>query len=183
MLNCPRCGLTNRPYEIGCSHCRTPLQDRDAAEAKRREWDALPAKLRAEQEQAFDRMRAGTEAHLRWLRSNRLTHATLGALLVCLPMNLAVFFASYWSLPIDVLIGAAAAFGLNRLGGGAWHGFGLFIGASILSLVLRLPLINVGAYLAGYWFFTCFAVLAVTGGGYLMGLKLASEHHDHAVVG
>ncbi len=183
MLNCARCGLTNRPYEVSCSHCRTPLQEKDAADAKRREWDALPAKLRDEQEQAFDRMRAGTEAHLRWLRSHRRSHAILGALLVCLPMNLAVFFASYWSLPIDLLLGAAAAFALNRLGGGPWHGFGLFIGAAVLSVLLRLPLINVEAYLRGFWFFTCFAVLAVTAGGYLMGMKLDAEHQDHAVAG
>jgi hypothetical protein len=183
MLNCQRCGLTNRPYDVACSHCRSPLQDRESAEAKRREWDALPGKLRQEQEQAFDRMRAGTEAHLRWLRSHRVAHAALGGLLVCVPMNLSVFFASYWSLPIDLLVGAAAAIALNRLGGGAWHGLGLFSGAAVLSVFLRLPLINVHAYLEGYWFFTCFAVLAVAGGGYAMGLKLDLEHHEHAVAG
>jgi hypothetical protein len=183
MLNCRRCGLTNRPYETACAHCRTPLQDRDAAEAKRREWGALPAKLREEQEQAFDRMRAGTESHLRWLQSHRLAHAILGALLVCFPMNLAAFFASAWSLPIDLAIGAAAAVSLNLLRGGSWHGLGLFTGAAILSVVLRLPFLNVAAYLDGYWFFTCFALLPVCVGGYLMGMKLDYEHRDHAVTG
>jgi hypothetical protein len=128
-------------------------------------------------------MRAGTESHLRWLRRHRLLHALLGALLLSVPMNLAVFFASRWSVAIDLLVGAAAALALNRLRGGSWHGFGLFGGAAVLSVLLRLPFINVEAYLTGFWFFTCFSVLAVTVGGYLMGMKLDLEHLDHAVTG
>ena len=183
MLNCPRCGLTNRPYDASCSQCRTALQDPSAARAKRLEWDALPPRLREEQELAFDRMKAGTEEHLRWLQRNRLTHVVLGALLVCLPMNMAVFFAAPWSVPVDLAIGAVAALVLNRSRGGSWIGFALFVGAGILSMILRAPLINMEAYLQGYWFFTAFAMFAIAGCGYLMGMKLDAEHHDHAVAG
>jgi hypothetical protein len=159
------------------------LQDREAADAKRREWDALSPKLRQEQEREFDRMKQSTEEHLRWLRSNRLAHAILGGLLVMLPMNLSVGFASIPSLPVDAILGAAGGLYLNRLRGGAWHGFGLFVGTAVLSMILRLPFLNVAEYLKGYWFFTCFAMLSVSGGGYLMGMKLEYEHRDHFVTG
>jgi len=183
MLNCNACGLTNRPYDADCAQCRAPLQDRAAADAKRREWDALSPNLREEQERVFDKMRDSTEAHLLWLRKHRTTHAVLGGLLVSLLMNLSVGFASIPSIPVDLILGAAVALYLNRLRGGAWQGFGLFLGAAVLSLILMLPFINIEVYLTGYWFFTCFAVLAVSGGGYFMGMKLDSEHHDHFVTG
>jgi len=81
MLNCPKCGLTNRPYEVACAECAAPLQELAAAEGRRREWDALPARLREEQERAYDQMREGTERHLQWLRRNRAAHAVLGSTL------------------------------------------------------------------------------------------------------
>ena len=183
MLNCPTCGLTNRPYEVACAECAAPLQELAAAEGRRREWDALPARLREEQERAYDQMREGTERHLQWLRRNRAAHAALGGLLVSVCMNLSVGFASIPSLPIDLVLGAAAALYLNRLRGGAWHGLGLFVGAAVLSVILRLPFLNVTEYLKGFWFLTCFAVLAVAGGGYFMGMKLDFEHRDHFVTG
>jgi len=49
--------MTNRPYDAVCGLCGKPVQDQAAADAKRREWDALPPLLREEQEQAFDRMK------------------------------------------------------------------------------------------------------------------------------
>src|SRR5207253_203037 len=107
----------------------------------------------------------------------------LGALLVALPMNLSVFFASLWSLPIDAGLGAAAGLWLNGRRGGPWEGLGFFTAAAVLSVILRLPFINVAAYLSGFWFFTCFAVMAVSGGGYAMGMKLDYEHRDHFVTG
>jgi len=183
MLNCGGCGLTNVPYETKCVSCSAPLQDAAAAGAKRREWDALPPKLREEQEQAFVRMRASVEEHWRWLRRYRLVHAICGAALVNMLMNGSVFFASPWSIPIDLALGAAAALALNRLRGGSWHGAGLFAGASIASVILRIPFLNMGAYLQGYWFFTCFAVFLVVIGGYFMGMKLDYDHRDHFVTG
>jgi hypothetical protein len=95
----------------------------------------------------------------------------------------AVYFASPWSLPIDLALGAAAASALNRMRGGSWIGFGLFVGAAVLSVILRAPFINMEAYLTGFWFFTCFAVMAVAGSGYVMGMKLDREHHEHFVTG
>lgn len=183
MLNCGGCGLTNVPYEAACVSCKTPLQDAAAADARRREWDALPPRLREEQEQAFVRMRASVEEHRRWLRRYRLVHAICGAALVNLLMNGSVFFASPWSIPIDLALGAAAALMLNRLRGGAWHGAAIFAGAAGASVVLRVPFLDMGAYLLGSWLITCFAVFLVVIGGYLMGMKLDYDHRDHFVTG
>jgi hypothetical protein len=183
MLNCPHCGLTNRPYDSDCTLCRKPIQDVDAADARRREWDALPAALREEQEKAFDRMRAGTEGHRLWLKRHRLTHSIIGAALVNMLMNGSVFFASPWSIPVDLAIGAAAAFQLNRMRGGSWAGAGLFVAAALLSVLLRAPFLNMELYLNGYWFFTCFAVFLLSIAGYFMGMKLDYEHLDHSVTG
>ena len=183
MLNCSGCGLTNVPYETACVSCRAPLQDADTAAAKRAEWDALSPRLREEQEQAFVKMRESIEEHWRWLRRYRLVHAVCGAALVNLLMNGSVFFASPWSIPIDLALGAAAALALNRLRGGAWHGAGLFAGAAVASVILRIPFLNTGVYLQGYWFATCFALFFVVIGGYVMGLKLDGDHRDHFVTG
>jgi hypothetical protein len=183
MLNCTNCGLTNVPYETACVSCRAPLQDAGAADAKRREWDALPPGLREEQEQAFVKMRASLEEHWRWLRRYRLVHAICGAALVNMLMNGSVLFASPWSIPVDLALGAAAALVLNRLRGGAWQGAGLFAGAAVASVVLRAPLLNRSAYLEGPWLFTCFALLLVVIGGYFMGMKLEYDHGDHFVTG
>src|SRR6187549_3800933 len=101
MLNCPRCGVTNLPYAIDCIVCNRTVQDKADAEAKRMEWDALSPALREEQEKAFDRMRESVLNHVRWLRKHRTTHALIGALVVCLLMNMAVFFALGWPLAID----------------------------------------------------------------------------------
>jgi hypothetical protein len=184
MLNCPGCGLTNRPYDLACSLCRTILQDRGAAEEKRHEWDALSPRLREEQERVFDRMRGATEQYLRWLRSHRRSHAILGALLVFVPMNMAVFFSIRWSFPADLLLGAAAGLLLNRYRGGAWHGAGLFLAAAILSILFRLLFItNKEFYFEILWLMTALAICCVTGFGYYMGLKLAMEHVDHTTTG
>ena len=183
MLNCGGCGLTNVPYETTCVSCRTPLQEQAAADAKRREWDALPPRIREEQEQAFVRMRESVEEHGRWLRRNRLSHAVIGAAIVNMLMNGSVLFASPWSIPIDLALGAGAALFLNRLRGGMWNGAGLFAGAAVVSVVLRAPFLDMGVYLTGFWLITCFAVLLVVIAGYLMGMKLEQVHHDHFVTG
>jgi hypothetical protein len=181
MLNCPFCGLTNRPYETQCVTCGKAIQEPAAAEAKRREWDALPSKLREEQERAFDRMQAGTEGHRLWLRRHRVGHAILGGVLVSLPMNGSVFFASPWSIPIDLAIGAVAALLLNRMRGGCWNGTGLFVGAAVLSIVLRAPFLNMEGYLRGGWLLTCFALFFLAVSGYIMGLTMDYTHRDHWV--
>jgi hypothetical protein len=183
MLNCTGCGLTNVPYETACVSCGAALQDAAAARARRLEWEALPPRLREEQEQAFVRMRASVEEHWRWLRRYRLAHAIIGAGVVNMLMNGSVFFASPWSIPIDLALGASAALVLNRLRGGAWAGAGIFAGASVLSVLLRIPFLSMGEYLAGAWFFTCFGVFLVVIAGYLMGLKLDYDHRDHFVTG
>jgi len=173
--------MTNRPYETSCALCDYPLQDAAAATAKRKEWDALPATIREEQEKAFDRMRLGTTEHRNWLKSHRVVHAILGGLLLSLPMNFSVFFASLWSIPIDLAVGAAAGLLLNRQRGGSWQGLGVFVLAAVVSVILRAPFINMSEYLKGYWFFTCFAVMIVSAGGYMMGMKLDYEHRDHSM--
>jgi hypothetical protein len=183
MLNCSGCGLTNVPYEAFCVSCRRPLQEQAAADAKRREWDALPPKLREEQEQAFVKMRASVEEHWRWLRRYRATHAIIGAAIVNILMNGSVLFASPWSIPVDLALGAAAGLLLNRLRGGAWLGAGIFAGAAVLSVLLRMPFLDRAGYLMGAWLVTCFALLLVVIGGYLMGMKLEGDHHDHFVTG
>lgn len=183
MLNCSGCGLTNVPYETACVSCRTPLQDEDAAAARRREWDALSPRLREEQEQAFVKMRASVEEHWRWLRRYRLVHAICGAALVNMPMNGSVFFASLWSIPVDLALGAGAALLLNRLRGGAWYGAGLFAAAAVASVVLRIPFLHLSGDQQAGWLLTCLAISFVVIGGYFMGMKLDYDHRDHFVTG
>lgn len=180
MLNCPACGLTNRPYHADCSNCARPLQDAAAADARRREWDALSPKLREEFERDFDRMRAGTLEHLAWLNRHRLTHAILGAMLLNLILNGSTLFAAPWSIPVDLALGAAAGLALNRRHGGAWTGTGIFLGAGVVSLLAKLPFLGRDFAETG-WFLTCFALFLVASLGYLLGLKMDFEHADRSV--
>jgi hypothetical protein len=181
MLNCPACGVTNRPYDTDCVLCKEPIQEAGAAAAKRREWDALPAALRQEQEKAFDRMREGILSHLQWLKRHRVTHAVMGAVVTSLLMNGAVFFALGWPILIDLAVGAGAGLYLNRLKGGSWHGMGVFVGAAVLTVILKTFFMNTTAFLNGIWFFSCFAVFMLAGFGYLMGMKMDFDHTDHNV--
>lgn len=181
MLNCPGCGVTNRPYDTDCILCKRPIQESAAAEAKRREWDALPPAIRAEQEKAFERMRESMVRHREWLKGHRVTHAVVGAVLVCLFMNGGFFFALAWPILIDLALGAAAGRLLNFLKGGSWSGFGVFAATGVVSLLFKLPFLNVENYLRGYWLYTCFALFVLAGAGYLMGLKLDFDHTDHSV--
>ena len=181
MLNCHSCGLTNRPYETACAHCERPLQDAEAAEAKRREWDALTPALREELEKNFDRMREGTLDHLQWLRRHRLTHAIIGALLVNLVVNGATLFEGHWTIPVDTALGAAAGLLLNRWHGGAWHGTGIFMAAGIAALICKAPFLG-REFHDGGWFLVCFAFFMLACLGYFLGLKLNYEHADRAVI-
>jgi len=181
MLNCDACGLTNRPYEVACAHCARPLQEPAAAEARRREWDALSPALREDMERRFDRMSEGTLEYNDWLNKHRITHAVIGAALVNLTMNGATFFAAPWTIPVDLATGAAAGLFLNRRRGGAWQGAGIFFAAGALSLLLKAPLLGSGLWMGG-WFLVCFAVFFQVLVGYLMGLQLDFEHADRSVI-
>jgi hypothetical protein len=180
MLNCGGCGLTNRPYDIRCSHCQAPLQDPQTAAAKEREWNALSPKLREELERNFDRMRQGTVEHVEWLRRHRLLHAGLAALLINLTMNGSTFFAAPWTIPVDLALGAAAGLTLNRWHGGAWRGAGVFFGAGLASMGIKLPMLGSGG-LGFAWFLACFALFFLALAGFLIGLKLDFEHADRSV--
>jgi hypothetical protein len=180
MLNCGACGLTNRPYDARCSHCEAPLQDQETAAAKAREWNALSPKLREEMERNFDRMRQGTVEYLEWLNRHRLIHAALGAMLVNVTMNGSTLFEAPWTIPADLALGAAAGLALNRWHGGVWHGSGVFFGAGVLSMLIKLPILGREAMI-GAWFLTCFALFFLAVTGYLIGLKLDFEHADRAV--
>jgi len=180
MLNCGGCGLTNRPYDTNCSHCDAPLQDVEAATAKRREWDALTPKLREEMERDFDRMREGTVEYAEWLNRHRIIHAILGAMLVNLTMNGSTMFQVPWSIPVDLALGAAAGLALNRRHGGVWTGAGLFFGAGVISMLLKIPFLGRDG-MSGAWFLSCFALFFLASIGYLIGLKLDFEHTDRSV--
>jgi hypothetical protein len=173
--------MTNRPYDAVCALCGKTVQDQGAADAKRREWDALPPDLRAEQEKAFDRMREGVEAHLRWLRKHRVVHALIGAVALCLFMDGSVFFQLLWPIAIDLAVGAAAGLALNQLKGGTWRGVGVFVAAAVLTVILKIPFMNTGVFLEAIWLVSCFGVMFSAGTGYLMGMKLEFDHHDHIV--
>jgi hypothetical protein len=180
MLNCGGCGLTNRPYDTNCSHCDAPLQDVDIAAARRRDWDALTPKLREEMERNFDRMRQGTVEYVEWLNRHRIVHAVLGAMLVNMSMNGSTFFQAPWTIPVDLALGAGAGLLLNRWHGGVWHGAGVFFGAGVISMVLKLPILGRES-MAGAWLLTCFALFFLAIMGYLLGLKLDFEHADRTV--
>jgi hypothetical protein len=175
-MNCRSCGLINRPFEEFCGHCRGELLDPESAVRKRREWDGLSPALRAEQEKHYAALRGRFDEHLRWLRGHRLAHAALGGILVCLGMNAAVFFVSFWPVPIDFALGAAAGALLNRAGGGAYRGLGFFVAAAALSIVLLMPFVNAEAFRGGAWLISSVAVMFVGGGGYYLGLKLDLDH-------
>lgn len=181
-MNCRTCGLDNRPYEVACAHCAADLQDLDAAAAKLREWDLLSPVLRAEQEKHYASMRARFDDHQQWLRRNRVTHAILGALIVGVGMNAAIFFAVKWAIPIDLAIGAGAGLLLNRLGGGAYRGLALFSAAAALSVITLLPLIHTELFWKGIWLFSAIAVVFVGGAGYMLGLKLDLDHVEHQMI-
>jgi len=181
MLNCAACGLTNRPYHTGCSNCAAPLQDQATADAKRRDWDALTPKLREEFERDFDRMRQGTLDHLAWLKKHRLIHAVVGALLVNLTVNGSTFFMGHWTIPVDVALGAGAGLLLNRRHGGEWQGAGLFFGAGVLALLVKLP--QLGHFMeGGGWLLVSFALFFLAAAGYLLGMRLDFEHADRSVI-
>lgn len=180
-MNCPSCGLANRPFEADCAHCRLALQDEDAAAAKRREWDALSPRMREEQERHFAGLRARFDEHAHWLKRHRLLHGILGGLAVGFFMNAGIFFATFWTIPIDLAIGAAAGVLLNRLGGGAYRGLAIFGGAAAASLLFFPVFLNMEVFLKGFWLFTSFAVTAVAGCGYALGLKLDFDHVEHQI--
>jgi hypothetical protein len=180
MLNCHRCGLTNKPYDAACVICGDPLQEQAAADAKRKEWDALGPKMRAEQEAVFDRMLGSRREHLEWLNNHRLVHAAAGALILNFVMLCGTLFQAPWCIFFDLALGAAAGLLLNRLRGGSWQGAGIFFVAGGLSILLKLPFI--GSELGGgYWLLAVFGLLFLLCIGYVMGLKLHSDHSDRSV--
>jgi hypothetical protein len=175
-MNCRSCGLINRPYEEFCGHCRRELLAPGAAAGKKREWEALSPALRAEQEKRYASLRTRFDEHLRWLRRHRLAHAAFGGIFVCLGMNAAVFFVSLWPVPIDFALGVAAGALLNRAGGGAYRGLGIFVATAALSVALLMPFINREAFWGGAWLLSAAAVLFVGSAGYYLGLKLDADH-------
>jgi hypothetical protein len=180
MLNCGDCGLTHRPYDVLCSHCGRPLQEPAAAEAKRREWDALSPRIREDMERNFDRSRQGTLDHLQWLKRHRLTHVILGAMLVNLIMNGATVFAAPWTIPLDLFLGAGAGLALNRWRGGAWRGTGVFAAAGLVSLIVKVPVLG-SEWRDGGWLLISLAVFFLGLAGYLVGLTMDYEHADRSV--
>ena len=184
MLICHGCGLTNRPYEVACPICERPLQDEAAAAARRTEWDALPTPLREEQERAFERMRESQQRHHQWLNKNRWTQTILGAMLVNMILGGSTFFSVPWSVPVDLILGGAAGWALNRMRGGAYRGLGLFTGVAFASTIVRFCLASLSGdgYGVGIVLLP-FAFLGVLLAGYLMGLKMDAEHLDRSMTG
>jgi hypothetical protein len=181
MLNCRHCGLTNRPYAVACDHCLQPLQDEAAADVKQREFDALPAKLREEQELHYDRLKEHHGEHRNWLQRNRIAQGVCGALILDLSMNVTTFFAAPWCVPIDLVLGATAALLLNRLRGGAYIGLGLFLAACVVSWVFRMMLMRANAEIPGL--LPALGVTMAGGGGYFMGRMLEMTHVERGVIG
>jgi len=107
----------------------------------------------------------------------------IGAMILNIFMNGSIFFAAKMGIPIALGLGAAAALWLNRIRGGMWAGAGAFGAAGVLTVILWIPFLNMEVYLMGYWFYTCFGLFLVVIAGYIMGMKLEFEHHDHAVTG
>jgi hypothetical protein len=181
MLNCRHCGLTNRPYAVACDHCLRPLQDEAAADVKEREFDALPPKLREEQELHYDRMAEHHGEHRTWLQRNRVAQGVCGALILNLSMNVTSFFVAPWCVPIDLALGAAAALLLNRLRGGAFIGLSLFFAACIVSWIFRWRLMPLHAELP--WILPVMGVTAAASCGYFMGRTLETTHVERSIIG
>lgn len=181
-MNCRSCGLQNRPYEVACAHCSEDLQDPAKASAKLREWDLLSPALRAEQEKHYADLRARFDEHQIWLRRHRRLHAAAGAFFVGFGMNAALLFQVRWTIPIDLLIGAAAGLWLNRLGGGSFRGFGIFGGAAALCVLAMIPFVHMEEFLKGIWLLSAFGVMFVAGAGYYLGLKLDIDHVEHQLI-
>jgi hypothetical protein len=181
-VNCPGCGLENRPYDASCAHCEQPLQEPDQAAAKRREWDLLTPALRNEQEEHFSKLRERFDEHRRWLKSHRTVHTILGAVVVAVGMNAALFFMALWTFPIDLVLGAGAGLLLNRLGGGAYRGLGLFSLAAVLSLLFVPLFVSGEVFWNGMWIVSAVAILFIAGAGYALGLQIDIDHVEHQVL-
>ena len=183
MLNCPYCGLTNRPYNTNCEICDRELQDKETAAEKEKDWNALPTKIREEYEEDYYRARERFEEHKKWLNKNRLTHAILGAVFMLITMNIAFMFQVLEGSVVDILAGAGASLLLNYLRGGSFRGLMIFVLAGILAIGFRFPFINATAFWLAWYLLSALALMFTAGLGYYMGLKLAFAYHERMVIG
>lgn len=183
-MDCPKCGLTNRPYAEVCKHCAGPLQDAASAEAKKKEWEALPVGLRAEFENDFTKQRGLHVEHLRWLRRYRWVHAVIGGVCYWMAslMPSLVCGAPDWLFWANFILGGAASFLLNVHHGGAWRGFGYFLAAYAVTMVIAMslgPAVE-GPKLAKNFFFVGLFSPPVVAAGYILGMKFDWEHFERA---
>jgi hypothetical protein len=179
MLNCWHCGLTHRPMDRACADCGRDLQDAEAAERGRKEWDATPAKIREDWERQFQQGLESRRDYVTWLERHRFRHRLLGAVLTAGALLVALPMKSYWVVPLWLAIGAAAAHYLNVRRGGQFTGALLFAGAYVASLLLSLPFADLQILARGAWLVSAFAIAMVGGFGYLLGLRWEIASFDH----
>jgi hypothetical protein len=183
-MDCPHCGLGNRPYLQLCWNCNLEIQDALSAAAKKTEWDALPESVRAEYEKELTRIRRGAADHLTWARSHRKTTMAAGAFLFMIGMQICSPSLLFW--PIDLALGGAATWKLYHDRGGRYWGLLYFMIAFAIASILHGG--TVWALGGGGGFAAVGGVLSwITGtlivetSGYYLGLKLDMEHTDHSM--
>jgi hypothetical protein len=184
MNDCPKCGLTNRPTAERCARCERPLMGRETAVRRKEEWDKLPAPLQDEYAAQFDRYLSWHDEHRQWLRSHRILHAILGAL-VCGVAN-TVATQSCVGTGVGAIVGAAAAVLLNRWKGGSFLGLATFlvagfVGGAIAGVFAFIQDLEGGG--GGAIIFFAGAICAQSGFGYLLGMKFDFQHFERSVHG
>lgn len=176
-MDCPRCGLENHPCAAACADCALPLQDAATAAAKRTEWEARPAALRAEAEERLLRVRRVHDEYLAWLRGRRRKDAILGAVVVAFVMFLGLRIESPLPVPLWLAIGAGAGILLNRWRGGTYAGAGIFAAAWLASVIAGIPFCDAEIlWRRGFWLMAAIMAMPLLCFGYLLGSKLDDEH-------
>jgi hypothetical protein len=185
-MDCRSCGLSNPPYASDCDYCSQTIQPEIQAEQRRREWETLGESAKQEFREIYRRDRERYEAWVEKLRRDRKKHALIGAVAYGLGTNLLLLLAYDVDglglallLLADAGVGGAAGSWINRGGGGEYRGLGLFGGAYLASIPLKM-LIGVLPHPLAGGFAGAGIGLAIAVGilqslliGYLFGLHLS----------
>ena len=183
-MDCPSCGLGNRPYLQNCWNCSHEIQDALAAATKKAEWDALPESVRVEYEKELTRIRRGAADHLSWARAHLKWTMAMGAFLFTFGMQVCSPSLLWW--PLDLALGAGATWKLCHDRGGRYWGLLYFMGACAIGAILHggtvWALGGGGGFAAvGGVLSWCAGILIIEITGYYLGLKLDWEHTDHSM--
>ncbi len=181
-MDCGKCGLDNRPYAVACTSCGEKLQEEADAEAKRNEFDALPAETRAEFEKKYVDAERGLVRSDERKRRSLIVNIVIGAAVFPVIANIIFPSTIVWIailLPLDVACGAVALGVLVKAGGGMPRGLLYTIAAYCLSTGIHsrlYPDLHVGQSVAWAYGFVVAGAL-----GLYFGWKTDEERAEQAI--